>query len=89
MEIFQLCKNLENINVSVNINKINSHIGIKGNENADKLAKQAAHVAKTCKYNGNTVVRYNCNKNPVQIDIEKDLIRLRRIRKNQKENAVN
>ena len=81
IQIFRLCKELENNNINININKINSHIGILGNEKADKLAKKAANLAKDCKYGGNKMINYNCNKNPVQIDIEKDLIKLRIQRK--------
>ena len=84
IQVFNQCELLKNENIYININKINSHIGIEGNENADKLAKQAAELAKTCKYNGNKIVNYNCNKNPVQIDIEKDLIRLRKLKKKER-----
>ena len=81
IHIFKLCKELENDNINININKINSHIGIDGNEKADKLAKEAAKLARECKFGGNKFINYDCNKNPVQIDIEKDLIKLRIQRK--------
>ena len=81
IQIFKLCKELEYNNIYININKINSHIGIAGNEKADKLAKEAANLARECKFGGNKLINYNCNKNPVQIDIEKDLIKLRIQRK--------
>ena len=45
------------------------------------MAKEAANLARECKFGGNKLINYNCNKNPVQIDIEKDLIKLRIQRK--------
>ena len=70
-----------NNNIYVNINKISSHKGIDGNETADKLAKQAATFARMCKYGESRTIKYDMSKNPIQVDIAKDLIRLRKQRK--------
>ena len=48
---------------------------------ADKLAKHAATISRMCKYGEQRYIQYNMVKNPIQVDIAKDLIRLRRIRK--------
>ena len=82
--IFELMKILENNNICINIFKLESHCGIEGNENADKLAKAAASIAKQCKYGQDNTIKYDMSKNPVGIDIAKDLIRLRIIRKNER-----
>ena len=79
--IFELIHMLNKYNVKINIFKINSHKGIKGNEIADGLAKEAAMIARDCKFNGDKMVKYDMLKNPVAVDIAKDLIRLRIIRK--------
>ena len=71
-EVFTLCNLLEKRNIKININKVNSHIGIDGNQMADKLAKHAASLAKMCKYGEHNCIKYNMNKNPIQVDIAKD-----------------
>ena len=80
-EIFILSNQLGTKNIKINVNKINSHIGIYGNQMADKLAKYAATIARMCKYGECKYIKYDMNKNPIQVDIAKDLIRLRKIRK--------
>ena len=69
------------MSVNIHINKINSHIGIDGNQMADKLAKHAAIIARMCKYGESKYIKYNINKNQIQVDIAKDLVRLRQVRK--------
>ena len=83
-EIFKICHFLYQNNIFININKINSHIGIEGNTIADKLAKQAAKLAEMCKYGDSKIIKYDMKKNPIQVDIAKDLIRLRRKRKEER-----
>ena len=60
----------------VPIIKISSHIGICGNQHADALAKAAATIACNCKYNFDDTIRYNTFKNPINVDISKDIIYL-------------
>ena len=59
-------------------------MGIFGNENVDKIAKHATTIARMCKYGEKRTVYYNMGKNPVQVDIAKDLIKLRRQRKKER-----
>ena len=75
--IFVLCNELDRNDIIINIIKIDGHSGISGNVNADLLAKEAANWARMSKYGQAKVVRYNMNKNPVNVDIAKDLIKLR------------
>ena len=83
-QIFILCHQIFEHHIIININKISSHIGIYGNETGDKIAKYAATLAKMCKYGENNIIKYQINKNPVQVDIAKDLIKLRINRKKER-----
>ena len=76
--IFDICHYLKEKKLHINIVKINSHIGNEGNEIADKLAKEAAIIAKQCKYRENNFIRYDMRKNHVSVDIAKDMIKLRK-----------
>ena len=75
---------LEKYNVKINIVKITSHIGIQGNLMADSLAKQAAAIAHNCKYKLDNVIKYNTFFNPINVDIQKDLILLNKWYKNKR-----
>ena len=79
--IFQQCHRLNEQEISINIIKINSHKGIKGNEIADKLAKDGAMLARDCKFGKSNIIKYKMHKNPVNVDIAKDLVKLRIRRK--------
>ena len=74
-----MANNLEKYNVKINIIKIPSHIGIQGNIMADSLAKQAAAIAHNCKCKLDNIIEYNTFFNPINVDIQKDLILLNRI----------
>ena len=76
--IFKLCKVLSQYQINVNIIKIPSHSGIEGNEMADAVAKQAAQISRDCKFGKSKIIKYNTFKNPANVDIAKDLIKLRK-----------
>ena len=78
---------LEKYNVHINIMKISSHIGIQGNEIADELAKQAANIANNCKYGYDNIIHYNTFLNPINVDISKDLILLKKWYKNERKRS--
>ena len=78
MVIFTLCNELKKDNIDINIVKVSSHKGIHGNQIADKLAKEAANVARLCKFGESKFIRYNIANNPINVDIAKDLIKLRK-----------
>ena len=82
--IFVLCNELNRNNIIINLIKIDAHKGIAGNTNADLLAKEAAIWARMSKYGEANVVKYNMNKNPVNVDIAKDLIKLRQKRRKER-----
>ena len=71
-------------NVHINIVKIASHIGIQGNQHADALAKAAATIAHNCKYNLDDMIKYNTYKNPINVDINKDIIYLNKLYKKER-----
>ena len=75
---------LNDYNVHINIIKISSHIGIQGNHHADALAKAAATIAFNCKCNFDDTIRYNTFKNPINVDISKDIIYLNKLYKKEK-----
>ena len=75
--IFKNCNILNKDDIHINIMKVQSHIGNEGNEMADKLAKEAAKIAESCKYGESKFIKYDMRKNHVTVDIAKDLIRLR------------
>ena len=83
-QIFKLLNHLNYYNVNVNFIKIPSHVGIKGNQIADVLAKQAAIVAHNCKYKLDDIIEYNTYYNPINVDISKDLIWLNKYYKNKR-----
>ena len=76
--IFKLSNELQNEKIKINIFKIRSHKGIIGNTIADSIAKEAAVWAKDCKYGYSNIVKYDMSQNPINVDIAKDLIKLRR-----------
>ena len=80
-QIYKLLNQLKNYNVHINIIKVSSHIGIKGNQIADILAKQAAIIAYNCKYRFDDIIDYNTYFNPINVDISKDLIYLNKFYK--------
>ena len=82
--IFDLCHKLGNYNININIIKVSSHKGNYGNQMADQLAKSAANLAKMCKYGESKFIRYELRKNAVNVDIAKDLIKLRKLWKKQR-----
>ena len=75
---------LNDYNVDINIVKIASHIGIQGNQYADALAKAAATIAHNCKYNLDDMIKYNTYKNPINVDINKDIIYLNKLYKKER-----
>ena len=75
--IFKISSDLDKHGIHINILKVQSHIGNEGNEMADKLAKEAANIAKSCKYGESKFIKYDMRKNHVTVDIAKDLIRFR------------
>ena len=79
MGIFELCNKLKNHDKAINIIKISSHKGNKGNQIADKLAKEAANTARMCKFGESKFLRYDLRKNPINVDIAKDMIKLRKL----------
>ena len=85
-QIYKLLNHLNNYNVNINIIKIPSHIGIKGNQIADTLAKQAAIVAHNCKYKLDDIIDYSTYFNPINVDISKDIIWLNKFYKNKRKN---
>ena len=82
--IFDLCCKLDNNNIKINIIKISSHKGNYSNQMADQLAKSAANLLNMCKYGESKFIRYDLRKNPVNVDIAKDLIKLRKLWKKQR-----
>ena len=62
-------------------------IGIQGNLKADALAKQAAAIAHNCIYKLDNIIKYNTFFNPINVDIQKDLILLNKWYK-KKENKI-
>ena len=85
-QIYELVNELNNFNVKINIIKIPSHIGIRGNTIADTLAKQAAIIAHNCKYKLDDIMYYNTYLNPINVDISKDLIYLNKWYKQHRKN---
>ena len=51
---------------------------------ADAFARQAAAIAHNCKYKLGDIIKYNTFYNPVNVDINKDLILLNRWYKNKR-----
>ena len=84
-QIFYLSNQLNQLNVFINIIKIPSHMGINGNEIVDALAKQAAIIAHNCKYKFDNIITFNTFYNPINVDISKDLIFLKKWYKKQRE----
>ena len=82
----QLANQLNDFNIFINIIKIPSHKGFRGNEIADTLAKQAAVIAYNCKYRFDNTIKYNTFYNPINVDISKDLINLNKWYKYQRKN---
>ena len=80
--IFELCGNLNNENINVNIIKINSHKGNQGNQ----MAREAANIARMCKFGDSKFIRYRLDKNPVNVDIAKDIIKLEKMLKTRRKN---
>ena len=78
MVIFTLCNELGKNGIHINIFKISSHRGDHGNQIADKLAKEAANMARLCKFGDSKFIKYDIAKNPINVDIAKDLIKLRK-----------
>ena len=76
--IFEVCHKLDHYNININIIKVRSHKGNYGNQMADKLAKSAANLANMCKYGQSKFIKYDIKKNDVNVDIAKDLIKLRK-----------
>ena len=74
----KMANELNEYNVHINIIKVPSHKGILGNEIADELAKNAAEIANNCKYGFDNTIRYNTFLNPINVDISKDLILLKK-----------
>ena len=73
-----LANQLNNFNIVINIVKIPSHSGITGNTIVDALAKTAATIANNCKYKYDDSITYNTYCNPINVDISKDLILLKK-----------
>ena len=82
--IFKLCNKLDQNNIVINVIKVSSHKGNYGNQMEDQLAKSAANLANMCKYGESKFIKYNMNINPINVDIAKDLIKLRKQRKNKR-----
>ena len=80
----KMANDLEKYNVHINIIKVPSHVGIYGNEIADELAKSAAEIANNCKYGYDDTIKYNTFLNPINVDISKDLIMLKKWYKNER-----
>ena len=76
-KIFGLLSKLHHLNIEIEIVKIPSHCGIQENRIVDHIAKEAASIAKQCKYGKSRYMVYNCYYNPVHVDISIDLKRLR------------
>ena len=76
-KIFRLISKLIPFNINIEIVKIPSHCGIDENRIVDHIAKEAASIAKQCKYGKSNYMVYNCYYNPVHVDISIDLKRLR------------
>ena len=87
MIIFDLCNKLAKNGKHINIIKINSHKGNSCNQIADKLAREAANMAQMCKFGESRLTRYDLKKNPINVDIAKDLIKLRKRIKNERKQA--
>ena len=64
--------------IHINIVKVYSHKGNHGNQMADKIAREAANIARMCKFGDSKFVKYKLQYNPVNVDIAKDLIKLRK-----------
>ena len=62
MIIFDLCNKLKNDQIHINIVKVSSHKGEYGNQMADKVAREAANIARMCKYGESRFVRYDLRK---------------------------
>ena len=77
-DIFSLSNILANYHVNIELVKIPSHSGIFGNRMADKFAGYAAQLSRDCKFGKNDFILYNLYYNPINVDISKDLIRLRK-----------
>ena len=77
-KIFESMNILSKYNIWIEIIKIPSHSGINGNTIADTLANKAADQSRANKFKGNASVKYNQYNNPVNVDISKDLINLRK-----------
>ena len=63
--------------MNVEIVKINSHCGITENHTVDFIARRAAEIAKDCKYGRSDYMTYNTYFNPVHVDINIDMKRLK------------
>ena len=83
-DIFGLSNILSNYNVNIELVKIPSHSGINGNRMADRFANKAASISRDCKFNNGDFVNYNLYYNPINVDISKDLIKLRKWQKQQR-----
>ena len=81
MNIFE---KMNRITVKIIFQKIPSHNNIHGNEMADGMAKEAAKLAKKCKKRESNIINYDMSKNPINVDISKDLIWLRKYQKKQR-----
>ena len=82
----KMASDLNHYNVHINLIKIPSHKGIFGNEIADELAKSAADIANNCKYGLDDTIKYNTFLNPINVDIAKDLILLKKWYKSERRN---
>ena len=86
LTIFDLCAHLKNASMNINIIKINSHKGNQGNQMADKIAREAANIARMCKFGDSKFIKYRLDKNPVNVDIAKDMIKLKKMLKTKRKN---
>ena len=55
--IFELCNKLENEDMNINIIQIYGHKENQGNPMADKIAKEAANIARMCKFGDSKFIR--------------------------------